>query len=105
MFLAYSCLSKLWLGSTQAHLALLLVSALGGLFLLAGLWTPFAGAFVALTEIWIACNGPADWGAHALAAAIATAVMLLGPGSWSIDARIYGRKRISIQASEKRRLR
>jgi hypothetical protein len=34
--------------------------------------------------------------ASLLAGAIATALALLGPGSWSIDSQIYGRKRISL---------
>src|SRR6185369_8707730 len=31
-----------------------LIAALGGIFLLAGLWTPAMGALVALDEVWIA---------------------------------------------------
>jgi uncharacterized membrane protein YphA (DoxX/SURF4 family) len=96
-FLIYGCWSKVWIETGQAQLALLLAAALGGLFLLAGLWTPFAGALVALIEVWTVFSSSTDWQASALAAAIATAVMLLGPGSWSVDARIYGRRRISIQ--------
>jgi uncharacterized membrane protein YphA (DoxX/SURF4 family) len=64
--------------------------------LLVGLWTPIAGTVVALFEVWITVAGPAGWQASVLAAGIATAIALLGPGSWSVDARIYGRKRISI---------
>jgi hypothetical protein len=31
-----------------------LIAAAGGIFLLAGLWTPVMGALVALDEVWIA---------------------------------------------------
>lgn len=96
-FLIYGCWSKVWIETGQAQLALLLAAALGGLFLLAGLWTPFAGALVALIEIWIAVATPTYCQTSILAAAIGTAIALLGPGSWSVDARIYGRKRISIE--------
>jgi putative oxidoreductase len=73
------------------------IAAVGGIFLLAGLWTPFAGALIGFVEIWMAFVKPAQWESYALAAGIATALALLGPGSWSLDARLYGRKRISIQ--------
>jgi putative oxidoreductase len=74
-----------------------IVAAGAGLLLLAGLWTPVAGLLVALLELCIAFSGPADPWPFLLAAAIGAALALLGPGAWSADARIYGRKRIAIR--------
>ena len=68
-----------------------------GILLLVGLATPVAGALAALFQLWMAIAGRAQPWECALAAAIATGISLLGPGSWSIDARAYGRKRIYIR--------
>jgi uncharacterized membrane protein YphA (DoxX/SURF4 family) len=77
-----------------------LLGAAGGVFLLAGLWTPVTGALIALDQLWIALsvyNLPRDgqW-IHSLLAVLAAAVAMLGPGAWSIDARRFGRKRFDI---------
>jgi putative oxidoreductase len=77
-----------------------LVAAAGGLFLLAGLWTPVTGALVAIDELWIALSRhfsqqAGQW-IHILLAVLMAAVAMLGPGAWSIDARLFGRKRFDI---------
>jgi putative oxidoreductase len=76
------------------------MAALGGVFLLAGLWTPVTGALIAIDLLWIALSvytsrqdGP--W-IYILLAVLAAAVAMLGPGAWSIDARLFGRKRVDI---------
>ena len=74
-----------------------LVAAATGVFLLLGLWTPVAGGLVALLELYLVLFRPVGLWASLLAAAIAAGLTLLGPGSWSIDAHTYGRKRISLQ--------
>jgi uncharacterized membrane protein YphA (DoxX/SURF4 family) len=70
-----------------------LVAAAGGILLLAGLWTPIAGAVIAIDETWIAFSSHqgALW-IHILLAVLSAGVAMLGPGAWSIDARLYGRK-------------
>ena len=73
-----------------------MVTAGGAVLLLAGLWTPLAGILVAVLELWIAFLRPTDSWASVIAAAVALGLSLLGPGAWSIDARVYGRKRMSI---------
>jgi putative oxidoreductase len=74
-----------------------LLESLAGLLLLAGLWTPIAGALVVLIEIWsIVARGGDVRNAVALAA-FGAALALLGPGVLSIDARLFGRKRIDIR--------
>ncbi len=68
--------------------------ALAGLLLCAGLWTPVAGGALSLFSLWSAFSGAGDpWG-QILLAAIGVALAMLGPGAWSIDARLYGRKRL-----------
>jgi putative oxidoreductase len=64
-----------------------------GLFILAGLWTPIVGALVAVVELWIIAGGGDIWTSLMLAAFGGTLAMI-GPGAWSIDARLFGRKHI-----------
>jgi uncharacterized membrane protein YphA (DoxX/SURF4 family) len=77
------------------------VAAGGGIFLLAGLWTPVAGGFVAVIELWIAFSRSGDFSTHILLATLAGALALVGPGAWSVDARLFGWKRIEIQDRQK----
>jgi uncharacterized membrane protein YphA (DoxX/SURF4 family) len=69
----------------------------GGL-LLAGLWTPVAGALQGLIEVWIAFSRGGGGGVHILLAALGVSLIMLGPGAWSVDARLFGRKRIDVRS-------
>lgn len=64
-----------------------------GMFILAGLWTPVAGVIVALTELWIAFSRDGAL-LMILLAALSASLAMIGPGAWSIDARLFGRKHI-----------
>jgi hypothetical protein len=49
---------------------------------------------IAVIELWVALNHAADpWIPIILATFGGTAAMI-GPGAWSIDARLFGRKHI-----------
>jgi putative oxidoreductase len=67
-----------------------------GILLLAGLWTPVAGALLVIIEIWSAYTHPHDPWAYILLGTLGAALALLGPGAWSIDARLFGWKRLEI---------
>jgi putative oxidoreductase len=70
------------------------VAACAGILLLVGLWTPVVGTLIAAAELWIALNHLADpWIPIVLATLGGTAAMI-GPGAWSIDARLFGRKHL-----------
>jgi uncharacterized membrane protein YphA (DoxX/SURF4 family) len=72
--------------------AILLIAV--GILLIAGLWTPIAGASLALTEIWKMFMLHGDKSGWLLLGSVGAALAMLGPGLWSVDARLYGWKRL-----------
>lgn len=71
-----------------------IVASCASILLMVGLWTPIVGTLVAVIEIWIAITHLNDpWISIILATLCGTAAMI-GPGAWSIDARLFGRKHI-----------
>ena len=72
-----------------------IIGAVLGLFILAGLWTPVAGALVATVEAWIALAGRGDARIAIVLAVLGGTLAMIGPGAWSIDARLFGRKYIA----------
>ena len=67
-----------------------------GLLLIAGLWTPIAGTLAAVMEIWKVFLLPGNIWTNVLLATVGAALAMLGPGAWSVDARLFGWKRIDI---------
>ena len=82
--------------SSWLHLAQFVAIGVGVL-LLVGLWTPIAGSLQAVIELWSVLSQGVAVGLHLLLAALALSVVMLGPGAWSVDARLFGRKRIDIR--------
>jgi putative oxidoreductase len=72
--------------------ALHIAGAFLGIFILAGFLTPIAGAFVAVIELWIAFAGHANVWMSITLATLGATLSMIGPGAWSIDARLFGRK-------------
>jgi len=74
-----------------------LIAAAAGIFLVAGLWTPIVGTLLVLDEVWIAfslfLSRQADIAVPVFLAVLAASLAMLGPGAWSIDARLFGRRR------------
>ena len=75
-----------------AIVSVLLVCA--GVLLIIGFFTPIMAALVALDAVIRFFTTPADRMAYFLLASLGAALAMLGPGSWSVDARLFGWKRI-----------
>jgi len=71
-----------------------MIGAVAGVLLFVGFWTPLAGAVVAIAEIWIVFSQPGDRWIHLILAILGATLAMIGPGAWSIDARLFGRKHI-----------
>jgi len=78
-----------------------------GAFLLTGLMTPFVAVFAAAGGIgialsWIPLPGQALFDSYLAIInliVLSTAIALLGPGAYSLDARMFGRREITIPSS------
>jgi uncharacterized membrane protein YphA (DoxX/SURF4 family) len=80
------------LGAVLVHL----LSIVLGLLLLAGLWTPVAGTLMAAEALWNVFSSGHAW-RWTMVATLGAALALIGPGAWSIDARLFGWRRLEIR--------
>jgi putative oxidoreductase len=82
--------------------AILEVAAIlvGGL-LLVGLWTPVSGCLVTAFALWAFIVKSGDPWCNILLAAMGAALSMIGPGVWSLDARLFGWRRILIRDRER----
>ena len=85
------------LGASHTQAFILQPIALAAaLLLLLGLWTPIAGLVIVLIELWLVLSGTRCVENSILLATLGAALAVLGPGAHSVDAKLYGRKRIEI---------
>ena len=92
--------STLW-SNTPTHTTITSAFLAGsGILLIPGLWTPIAGTLVALLALGQVLTRAGDLWAPLLLATIGAALAMLGPGFWSVDARLFGWKRIEAPARE-----
>ncbi len=68
-----------------------IIAAGAGIFLIVGLWTPVTGVLLAILELWIAFSHPGDPWISIMLATLGATLAMIGPGAWSIDARLFGR--------------
>ena len=73
-----------------------LLAAVFGAMLIVGLFTPFAGIMAAAVEVWIAFSHPGYRWPQIGLAGLCLSLAMIGPGAWSIDARLFGRKQIDL---------
>lgn len=71
-----------------------MVAASAGVLLFLGLWTPVVGALIAVAELWALFSGAVDPWIPVILATLGLSLSVIGPGAWSVDARLFGRKHI-----------
>lgn len=92
--LVYSAIAHLNPAIPVTSIVLRMIAAGVGILLLVGLWTPVIGVLVALLEGWIAIFFAVNPLTHIMLATLGATLAMIGPGAWSVDARLFGRKRI-----------
>ncbi len=94
--------SRLWSDLPPMNVTIPAAFLMGaGILLIAGLWTPIVGTSIALIEIWKILTVAGDKSVWLLLGTAAVALAMLGPGLWSIDARLFGWKRIEAPPRKK----
>ena len=93
LYFAVECLSRIPVCRSPVPQG---IGAAAGLLLVAGLWTPLAGILAALVEAWVAVSASDNTSFPMALAVLALTLAMIGPGAWSVDARLYGRKRIPL---------
>lgn len=73
------------------------IEIIAGILLLAGLGTPISGTLAAVLGIWSAVSQPGDPWSGILRGTIGAGLALVGPGAWSVDARLFGWRRIELR--------
>ena len=91
--LLYGGIASAWSGPYLA-MAPPVIAAGGGVLLLLGLYTPLAGLLAAIVETWIAFSHPGNLVAPIGLICLSLSLTMIGPGAWSTDARLFGRKQI-----------
>ena len=83
-------------GPTLEIIILHLLAVGGGILLALGLWTPVASLLVAIIQLWSVFSQTGDPGTKILLLALGLGLALVGPGAWSVDARLFGWKRLNF---------
>ena len=73
-----------------------IVGACAGMLFLVGLWTPFVGTLIAVVELWVVMTHGSDPWISILLATIGGTSAMLGPGAFSLDARLFGRSHLDL---------
>jgi putative oxidoreductase len=84
----------LGLGQSAQSIVFPVVAIGAGVLLLLGLWTPIAGILTALVELRNVSSRCDSLWVCILLATLGVALAMIGPGAWSLDARLFGWKRI-----------
>ena len=94
--LVHDGLAELLSASQWHEIVRQLLATGAGILLLIGSFTPIAGALVVVVELWTAVSRADNLRTCIGLAVVGAALAMLGPGIWSLDARLFGRKRIDI---------
>lgn len=93
--LAVACWRTLESGSLEL-ITLRLIGIALGIFLFLGFWTRITSVIALALELFNAYPHSCNPWLSVLLSSLAAVLALLGPGCWSVDARLSGWKRINI---------
>ena len=86
---------------TIGSVGVVVSSIVAAALLLVGLWTPVSGSLVVAAALWAGASSRVGLSTSLLLTAIGGALVMLGPGAWSVDARLYGWRRIDVRERQK----
>jgi uncharacterized membrane protein YphA (DoxX/SURF4 family) len=92
--LASNAVMALRSGPLVGPILLNVLAGVVGILLLVGLWTPVAGTLLAILASLSTVMHPADSWNCIFLGTLGAALALVGPGAWSVDAYLFGWKRI-----------
>jgi hypothetical protein len=72
------------------------ILVVAGVLLIVGLWTPIAASSLAVIEVWKIFAMPGDRLIYIFLGTLGAALAMLGPGAFSVDAHLFGWKRIEL---------
>jgi putative oxidoreductase len=84
--------------TNSSILALELLALACAVLLAVGFCTPLAALGEAALQAWLAVQSGTVFGDHVILAALGISLSMLGPGAWSLDAHLFGRKRIKLNS-------
>jgi putative oxidoreductase len=73
-----------------------IIGACAAMLFLVGLWTPFVGTLIAVVELWVVLTHLSDPWISMMLATIGATTAMLGPGAFSIDAVLFGRRHLDV---------
>jgi len=73
-----------------------IIGACAAMLFLVGLWTPFVGTLIAGVELWVAVTHVSNPWISIMLASIGATSAMLGPGAFSIDAVLFGRRHLDV---------
>jgi putative oxidoreductase len=89
-------ITRLRIGQPLELTILDILTVADGLLFLAGLWTPVAGFLAVILALWDIVFRHAYICPTILSSMIGVGLSLVGPGAWSLDAWLFGWKKIDL---------
>ena len=94
--LVCSCVVHLTDSPFSSPMILHIIGGCAAILFLVGLWTPFIGALIAVVELWVSFTHLGDPWISIIVATIGATSAMLGPGAYSIDAPLFGRRHLDV---------
>jgi hypothetical protein len=85
----------------SAGILVVAATALASAFVIGGLATPCVSAAISIWSLLAIVTAATTWLSGVLTCVCATALALLGPGAYSIDARLFGWNRVRLPSSDR----